>query len=112
MIADAGIEVRVAEVHDEIQQEPERSHDQIDALHHRVVEANERLHEKTPHAWQPEDGLDNHRPTEIEVDLQTNDAHHWNQGVFDGVLEDHTALRQALRPGGPDVILALHLEQR
>src|SRR5881409_2097150 len=34
MIADTGIEVRVAEVHDDIQQEREGGHDQINALHH------------------------------------------------------------------------------
>src|SRR5438093_2865305 len=92
-ITDTGIEVGIAEVHNEIQQEPEGGPDQIDALHHREVPANQRLKEETPHARQPEDGLDDHRPAEIEVDLQANDAHHRNQGVFNGVLEDHTALR-------------------
>ena len=59
-IADAGIEVCVAKIHHEIQQQSEGSPDQIHALHHWIIQANQRLHEETPHPWQPEDGLDDH----------------------------------------------------
>src|SRR5437870_766245 len=112
LIANAGVEVRVRHVDEQVDKHDGRRHEEIHTLHHWVVALKGSIHQKAPHAWQPEDGLDDHRAADDLDDLDTYNGHHRDDGVLDSVLQHHAPFTQTLRPGGADVVLPQHLEHQ
>ena len=64
-----------------------------------------RLQGQRPEAGQGEDALGEHDAGQQAGDVHAQHGQHRNQGVAQGVLEQHHRLRQAAGAGGADVIL-------
>src|SRR5262249_18548155 len=89
LIANAWVEVRVCHIDEQIDKHDGRGNEEIHALYHGVVTLKGSVHQKAPHARQPEDGLDDHRTADHLDDLDTHHGHYRDDGVFDGVLQHH-----------------------
>src|SRR5882762_7344143 len=112
LVADARIQKRIREIDEEVEAHDHRRDDQVHRLDDRVVELVEGLEEKEPDTGQSEDRLDDHGAADVERHLQTDQADHRDQRVLERMAEHDRPLAEALGPGGPDVFLAQHVEQR
>src|SRR6266403_1681978 len=111
-VADTRVQKRIGEVDEEIEADDHRRDDQVHRLHDRVVELVEGLEEEEPHAGEPEDRLDDHGAADVERHLQPDQADDRDQRVLERVTQDDRPLAEPLGPGGADVLLAQHVEQR
>src|SRR6266567_2431943 len=110
-VSDPRIQHGVQEIHEEIHEDDDRDHEQVDALDHRVVALENRVEEKAAHARQLEDGLDDDGSAEDLRELYAEDGDHGDEGVLQTVLEDDHAFAQSLGPRRAYVVLAQHFEQ-
>ncbi len=110
LIPDARIEPRIGHVHQEIEGDEGARHQHDIGLHHRIVAVGDGLDGEPSHAGQREDRLHHHRPRQEHAELAAYHRHHRDQRVLERVLVDDDAARQALGPGGADIVLAQDLQ--
>src|SRR5215207_2403202 len=105
-----GVEDRVEDVYEEVNQHEQRRPVEHDALDHGVVATVDGVVGDLAHPRPGEDGLRDDRPAHEETGLQPYNRHGRQHGVPHGVLEDHPPRDDPLRAGRAHVVLPHHLE--
>src|SRR5215468_3688763 len=81
LIADARIEVRVEEIHEEIDEDKGDREDHHGALHHRIVALVDAIEQGPAQPRKPEDLLGDHDPAQEEAHLEAEDRDDRDQRV-------------------------------
>src|SRR5262245_20646256 len=97
-VADARVQIGIGEVDEEVEAHDHGRDDEVHGLHHRVVQARERLEEEKADAGQPEDRLDDHGAADVERHLQAHEADDGDQRVLEGMAKDGRVRGES---GGP-----------
>ena len=111
-IPDPRVQIGINQVDEEIEQHHPGGEKQIDSGDHWVVSLIEGIHQETPDPRQVEDVLHDHRAADQDRQLQADQGHHRDEGIFEGVSDNHDLLPEPLGPGRPDVVLPEHLQHR
>jgi hypothetical protein len=109
-MAHPGIEERISEIHEDVDQYVPRRDDQHGTLHGRIVPRGDGLDHVASEPGPGEDHLDEDRPAQHVAELEADHRHRRDQGVPERMPPDDRAFGQPLRPGGPNVVLAEHVE--
>jgi hypothetical protein len=109
-ITDSRVEDAVQHVHEEVREDHDDRDEHDEVLNHRIVPPQDRLHQEPRDAGQIEHGLGDHEPADEKRELDPDHGDDREQRVLEGVAPDDDAPGLSLRPRGPDVILAHHLE--
>src|SRR2546422_2615033 len=104
------VEVGVEDVNDQIDEHEGGREEEDRRLHHRIVAVVDGLDRQSADARPGEDRLGDDRAAEQRAQLDPDDGHDRDGGVFEGVLPDDGWIAHALGPRRPDVGLAQHLE--
>ena len=104
------IQIGINQVDEEIEQHHPGGEKQVGSLDHRVVTALQGIQHETPEPRQGKDVLHDHRASDQDRQLQANQGHHRDEGIFEGVPDNHDLLPEPLGPGGADIILPQHLQ--
>src|SRR5215208_671244 len=108
---DAGVEIGVAEIDEEIDGDVGDGGDEDDALDEGEVFGEDGGDGEAADPLAGEDGFDDDGAAEEEAELQTDDGDDGDHGVPEGVPGDHHAFPESLGAGGQDVVLAEDFEQ-
>src|SRR5207244_275451 len=106
----AGVEIRVQDVHDEIDEDERRGQKEDRRLHDRIVAVVDGLHAEASHPRPRKDRLRDDRAAQQRAQLDSDDGHDGNRGVLEGVLPHDGRIAHALGASGPDEILAQDIE--
>src|SRR5947208_16525379 len=109
---ETGIENRIEEIHDEVQDHEGGREQQNHALDHGVVTLEDRVEEKPPDAGQRKDVLDDDDAAHDVAELGAGDRDDGDQRVAERVVEGHPALGQPLGAGRADVLASEDVEHR
>ena len=99
------VQIGVNQVDQEIEQHHPAGEKQVDSGDHRVVPVIEGIHQETPDPWQVEDVLHDHRAADQDRQLQADQGDNRDEGIFDGVPDNHDPLPEPLGPGGSNIVL-------
>src|SRR2546430_2657088 len=110
--SEAGIENRIEEIHDEVQDHEGGREQQNHPLDHGVVTLEDRVEQEPPDAGQREDVLDDDDAAHDVAELGAGDRDDGDQRVAERVVEGHPALGQPLGAGRADVLAAEDVEHR
>src|SRR3990170_505171 len=108
--ADAGIEVRIREVNQQVDDDVDHGDEQHCTLHEREVLVRNRVDEQLADAGPREHRLGNHSPGQQRTELQPHDGNHGDEGVLQHVPADDQGFTQTLRPCRSDKRLPQHLD--
>src|SRR5215475_7852494 len=111
-VADAGVEVSIGDVGEEIDQHEGGGDDEQRALHHGIVAREDALDDQPSHSGQREDRLGEHGAAQVVAELEAEDGENRDHGVAEGMPIDDEPIRDALGARRAHVILAQHLEHR
>jgi hypothetical protein len=101
---DPGVEERVHDVDQQVDQHVPDDRDQHDGLDDGVVPGQHRVHGQLAEPGDHEDLLGHHRAADQRAELEAEHRDHGRQAVAQRVRAHDLDLGQALRPGGPDVV--------
>src|SRR5450759_4760633 len=104
LIRHPGIQERIGQIYDQVNQDHKKGGDYRDSLDDRVIAAGDRLDQKLAQAGDRKDGLNDHRAAYQVTELQAEDRHHRDQGVAQGMPPQHHPLAQTLGTGRAHVI--------
>src|SRR4029079_1126776 len=105
-------EVEGEEVGEQVEEDDREREQQEGALEHAVVALVDRLDDEEADARVREDVLDRDRPADDVAERERDERDDREHRVPEPVLPDGCPVRQALRAGGQDVVLAERLEHR
>ncbi len=110
LVLDSWIQVGVEEVDEQVGRHDHGGKEEVDPGDQRVVPVGKRIDHQPSQARDGKHLLHDHRAADEDRQLQTDERHHRDQRVLDGVPEDDQALSESLGPGCTDVILPEHLQ--
>ena len=109
-IPDSRVQIGVNQVDEEIEQHHPGGEKQVDSGNHRVVPVLEGIQQETTDPRQVEDVLHDHRAPDQDRQLQADQGDNRDEGIFDGVPDNHDPLPEPLGPGSADIVLPEHLQ--
>ena len=104
------VEETIEQVHEQVDDHHAGGKDQVDAGDHGVVPLQERIQQQTAYPRQVEDVLHYYRSPDQDGELQADQGHHRDEGIFDDVSHDNHPLLESLGPGGSHVVLPEYLQ--
>src|SRR5215813_10805234 len=111
-VADAGVEVGIGDVGEEIDEHEGRGDDQERTLHDGIVAREDAFDDQAADSRQREDRLGEDGAAEVVAEFEAEDGEDRDHGVAEGVAVDDELVRDALGARRPHVVLAQHLEHR
>src|SRR3990172_3567864 len=111
-VPDPRVQPAVRHVHDQVGDDVRRREQQDHTLDHEEIAPEDRLQHVLADAIQIEHHLYDHRSADEGAHVEPDDSQHRNKGVLEGVTHHHRALAQPLGPGGADVVVPQHLQER
>ncbi len=104
------VQIGINQVDEKVEQHHAGSKKEVDSGDHWVVSVIEGIYQETTESRQVEDVLHDHRTPHQDRQLQADQGHHRDEGIFDGVPDNHDPLPESLGPGGADIVLAEHFQ--
>src|SRR5262245_56619874 len=98
-VADPGIEPGIAHVHEEVDEHDDGGEEEHGPLDDRVVPELHGVEHQAAHAGLEEDELHDHGASEQHGELLPDHGDHGDEGVLEGMPQDHRALAVAFGPG-------------
>ncbi len=96
---DPGVQIGINQVDEEIAGHHQGGEQKVGSGDDRVVSFLEGQQEDTPQAGQGKEVLEDHGAPDQDRQLQANQSHHRDEGIFSGVSEDNDLLLEPLGPG-------------
>ncbi len=104
------VEEPIEQIHEQVDDHHAGGKDQVDAGDHGVISVDERIQQQPPEPRQIEDVLHYYGSADQDGELQADQGHHRNEGIFDDVSHDNHPLLEPLGPGRSHVVLPEHLQ--
>src|SRR6266545_1583666 len=101
-VADTWIEERVGQVNEKVDDDKTDASEQDKTLYLLIIPCNDGIDAVGAKAGDGKQDLHHNGPTNEEANLQAHKGHGRNEGIFQGVLENHRILRQAFGTRGGD----------
>ncbi len=109
-IPHSGIQISIKQVDEEIDPHHHGGEKHVDAGDHRVVPVRKRREHQTTQPRQVENVLHDHGASDQDRQLQADQGDDRDEGILDGMPDDHDPLPEPLGPGGADIVLPQHLQ--